>query len=319
MKLPSASVWRLRLIVAVFMAAAVIGWFYLTDPAHGVDTELRVQFLAWCVVVVGPAYLVRRALLGEARSHIAWREAMAGRVAAALAWAALAIVTGLIYVGILLATMGSARAADLPLAAKQYLPVLSAEQRAHWPDLVDPVTLGAQVEQETCPSLKAHSCWNPRAELKTCYENGFGLGQITIAYDCKGGTRFDNFAAARGLDPSLRTWAWPDRYDPVRQLRTLVITDRTNYAHMTGVTDAHERLAMAFSAYNGGLGGVRADQRMCALIAGCDPGRWFGNVELHSMKSRTARPGYGQSAFSINRGYVQNVMVVRRVRYEAWL
>lgn len=320
MKFPPAEIWRFRLIVAVLLAAAVVGWFYVTDPEHGADTALRVQFLAWALVVVGPAYLVRRALLGEARSHVAWRKAMVEKsIPATIAWVALAVVQALIFVSILFATMGSARAADLPPLAKQYLPVLQAEQRAHWPGIVDPVTLGAQVEQETCPSLKSRSCWNTRAELKTCYENGFGLAQITIAYDCKGNTRFDNFAAARGLDPSLRTWAWADRYDPARQLRTLVLMDRNAYNAVTNVPEAHERLAMAFSAYNGGLGGVRADRRLCAQIPDCDPTRWFGNVELHSLKARAARAGYGQSAFAINRGYVQNVMVVRRAHYVGWL
>jgi len=46
-----------------------------------------------------------------------------------------------------------------------------------------------------------------------------------------------------------------------------------------------------------------------------DPGRWFGHVELTSLKARTAVKGYGQSFYEINRGYVRSIWFERRPRY----
>ena len=169
--------------------------------------------------------------------------------------------------------------------------------------------MAAQVEQETCASLKSAKCWNPRAELKTSREYGFGLGQLTVT------SRFDNFKEARKLDVSLRDWAWADRYDPGRQLRTMVLMDKAGFSRLSFIPDQHERLAMSFAGYNGGVGGVLSDRRVCAATKGCDPNRWFGHVEHTSLKAKTAAQGYGQSFFQINRGYVQNIMVVRRQKY----
>ena len=216
----------------------------------------------------------------------------------------------------LLSLSGAASGQTIPPATmarvQQYLPVLQHEQRTHWPDAPAPATLAAQVEQETCASLASKKCWNPKAELKTSREYGFGLGQLTVT------PKFDNFAAARQLDKSLRDWQWSDRYDATRQLRTMVLMDRSAYRSLeSAVPDAQERLAMALSAYNGGLGGVRNDRRLCAHVRGCDPSRWWGHVELHSTKSRTAAAGYGRSFFPINREYVRNILQVRRSRYLA--
>src|SRR5574340_792931 len=295
-----------RLWVMWIAAAAVIVWSAATDPDHGAETFVRLQWLAWVVVVAGPVYLLRRALMDGARSRAAYLKAMEHPIGAGLVFVGLCLLTGMLFLA------SQARAAELPPGAVQYLPVLQAEQRAHWPDMPMPSTLAAQVEQETCPSLTSRKCWNPRAELKTSLEYGFGLGQLTVT------KRFDNFAAARGLDPSLRSRAWTDRYDPIRQLRTLVLMDRGSYRYLNRlVPDEGARLAMTLSAYNGGLGGVLKDRRLCASIAGCDPGRWFGHVADHSTKAKAAVQGYGKSFYAINREYVRNVLIVRRPRYVA--
>jgi len=215
----------------------------------------------------------------------------------------------------LLSLSGAASGQTIPPATmarvQQYLPALQHEQRTHWPDAPAPATLAAQVEQETCASLASKKCWNPKAELKTSREYGFGLGQLTVT------SKFDNFAAARQLDKSLRDWQWSDRYDATRQLRTMVLMDRNAYRSLTSAApDEHERLAMTLSAYNGGLGGVRNDRRLCGMTAGCDPARWWGHVELHSTKARTSAAGYGRSFYAINREYVRNIIRVRRPRYE---
>lgn len=201
--------------------------------------------------------------------------------------------------------------ADLPLNAVTYLPVLVQEVCSHWEDAPHPVYLPAQVEQETCSSLKSKRCWNPRTELKTEREYGFGLGQITVT------SRFNVFNEAKALDLSLKNWKWEDRYDPAYQLRTLVLMDRRNYNTFKLATSTTERMAFALAAYNGGVGGTLNDIKMCRATPDCDSSKWFGNVEHTSLKSRTKWQGYGQSFFEINRGYVHNIIHVRFQKYQA--
>lgn len=295
-----------RFWVMWFAAVMVVAWYFFTDPDGGAETIARLQWLAWIVVGAGPVYLLRKALMpGDGKT--AWAAAMGGNLAAGVVWAGMALLTGLLF----LAVSGRAAAGELPAGAQVHLPLLRAEIARHWADVPQRATLAAQVEQETCASLRSARCWNPRTELKTAREYGFGLGQLTLT------PRFDNFKEARKLDASLRNWQWAERYDPARQLRTMVLMDRGSYQRLRTVADPHERLAMAFSAYNGGMGGVLADRRLCAQVRGCDPGRWFGHVEAHSLKQKTRAHGYGQSFFDINRGYVRNVMYVRRARYDA--
>lgn len=197
----------------------------------------------------------------------------------------------------------------LPPRAVEYLPVLRSVVEAAWPDLPDRALLAGQIEQETCISLTHPSCWNSRAELHTAREYGFGLGQITIT------SRFNTFDTVKGLDPALRGWAWADRYDPARQIRALVALDRNLYRRFAPEDDG---LAFMLSAYNGGLGGVLQDRRLCAAKTGCDPHRWFGHVERTSYRATTKVQGYGQSFFAINRGYVRNIYQ-RKIKYEAAL
>lgn len=289
-------------------ACAVVGWYFLTDPDGGAETVARIQWLAWLVVAAGPAYLLRRSLMDGARSRAAYSKALESPVGAGLVFLGLALLTGLLF----LAFAGQARAGGPPPRALTHLPTLDDEIKRGWPDSPGRSYFAAQVEQETCPSLTSKKCWNPQAELKTSREYGFGLGQLTVT------KRFDNFAEARKLSPSLRDWQWQDRYDARRQLRTMVLMDRTGFRRLGVVGEDKERLAMALSGYNGGMGGVLADRRLCSQVPGCDPNRWFDHVERHSLKAKTAAKGYGKSFFSINREYVRAVMITRRPRYMPW-
>lgn len=195
---------------------------------------------------------------------------------------------------------------------EKYLPMLHRELNTHWPTVSTKSVFAAQVQQETCSSLKSKKCWSPTAELKTSREYGFGLGQITIT------SKFNNFTEARKLDRSLKDWVWENRYNPEYQLRTMVLSDKFNYGKFTWAGGEHDRLAFSFAAYNGGIGGVLSDRAICRTVSGCDQSRWFGHVEHTSNKARVSQKGYGQGFFQINRAYVKNIMVVRRARYKLY-
>jgi hypothetical protein len=209
-----------------------------------------------------------------------------------------------------------APAAELPPQAREHLPMLVTLQRQLWPDAPSPSFLAGQVEQESCISLKHPRCWNPHVELKTSREYGFGLGQTTIAYNADGSLRFDRQAELRAQYASLRGWTFERRFDPRYQLTALVEMDHGIYRRISDASSERERLAMTLSAYNGGESGLRQDRLLCRNTTGCDPDRWFGNVELHSVKSRTPFKGYGKSPFAINREYPPNVLDLRRPKYE---
>lgn len=197
----------------------------------------------------------------------------------------------------------------MPPLAYTFAPLLVMVQGMLWADAPTPEVMAAQVERETCISLTHSKCWSPRAELKTSRENGIGFGQVTRAFNADGSLRFDKQAELRAAHPELRDWTWERRYDPILQLQGLVLMDRTGYARWRPLA-ASDRDGWAFglAGYNGGDGGVGKDRLLCTKVAGCDPARWFGHVELHSTKSRTKWQGYGESPYSINRGYVRQVL-----------
>lgn len=302
----------LRLWLMWVAAAGVVAWSYFTDPSGGAETMVRVQWVAWVVVLAGPVYLLRRALMDGARSRRAYERAMESPIGAGLVFLGLCLLAGLLFLSL------NARAADgPPAAAKPLLPVLADEVNTYWPCLSMPSVLAAQVEQETCITLTHRSCWSPRAELKTSREYGFGLGQHTRAYRADGSLRFDAHAEARERYPALAAWTWDNRYDARLQLRAVVLGNRDCYQTMVrlGLEDDFNALAMCDAAHNGGLAGVLSERRICAGVDRCDPNRWFGHVENHSLKSRVKAAGYGKSWFDINREHVRNVMTVRRYRY----
>jgi hypothetical protein len=289
------------------MPLMVLGWLASTDGFGGQETVVWMQSLLKGVFVLSLAYVSRRILCDGANARELLNASAKHPVGAGLSFLGVCLLTGLLV----LAWSGHVRAEDLPPGARMYGPVLKREMSAHWQGMPLPSALAAQVEQETCPSVKSSLCWNPRTELRTSREYGFGLGQITVT------AKFNNFDAAKRLDRSLSDWRWDERFVPDRQLRALVLMNKQCFQRLRYVEDDYERLAMSFSCYNGGLGGVLADQRLCAARKGCAPGVWFGHVELTSRKGKTAVAGYGQSFFEINRSYVRNVMIARRGKYVA--
>ena len=209
-------------------------------------------------------------------------------------------------------------AAELPAGAVMYMPQLIASQRLIWPDAPMPSFLAAQIEQESCISLKHSKCWNPRAELKTSRENGVGLGQFTRAFKADGSIRFDKISELAAAHASLRGWTWAKRYDPSYQLTAIVEMNKAIYARQRDAASVRDRLSFSLSAYNGGEGSVLQDRRMCANTRGCDPTRWDGNVARTSLKNKVPSKGYGKSFFAINREYVTNILDVRRAKYEPY-
>lgn len=302
-----------RLLFVWVAAVAVVWWYFRTDPDQGRETIQRLQDLAWMLVMFAPVYLGRRALMDGARSKQAYDKAMESATGAGLVFLGLCLLTA----ALLLAFSSRARAEPLPLNATVYVPVLSDEIRTRWPGMPAPSVLGALVEQETCPSLKSLKCWNPRAELKTEREYGFGLGQTTTAYNRDGTERFNKqVELVQTYNADLKQWTFERRYDARLQLRSIVLMQRDTYRRIASLVGVGEdALAMADSAYNGGYSGVLSDRRLCASVPGCNPGRWFGHVANHSTKSQVKWRGYGESAFGINRGHVLAVICQRRGRY----
>lgn len=165
------------------------------------------------------------------------------------------------------------------------------------------------MEQETCYSLTHSKCWNPKAELKTSREYGFGLGQLTVT------SKFNAFAEVKSMDSSLKDWSWENRYDPQFQLRALVVKMRFNYDLTPKTAEPTNRQQFATAGYNGGIYGTLGEIKLCKATKGCDPDVWFGHVEKTSKKSKKAIGEYAKSFFDINREYVRNVFIVRIDRY----
>lgn len=192
----------------------------------------------------------------------------------------------------------------LALAAP-FLPTLLDEQEAWWPDAPFPSAFAGQVEQE--------SLWRQRAELKTAREHGAGFSQITKT------DRFDALSELRSQFPTaFRGWGWGGTlFDARFQLRAVILMDLRNWRVITNTADDRERLAMSLAAYNGGLGGLSSDRRLCAATKGCDPSKWWGHVERVSLKARTVSHGYGQSFFCVNHRYASRV-ADRSQKYMQW-
>lgn len=202
-----------------------------------------------------------------------------------------------------------------------YLPLLKQTQHDLWPDHPYPATQAAQVEQETCITLKHKTCWSPNAQLKTSREYGFGFGQTTISYNADGSERFNTWKDLKKQNRELRDWQWEKRLDPVMQMKSLVLYDRLIYRMFVKSSDDPMQVLMfSYAGYNGGPAGTLKEITMCRSTPGCNAKRWEGTkgalgVESVSNKSRKPWGGYGDSAFSINRKYVKAIVYQRVGKY----
>lgn len=212
---------------------------------------------------------------------------------------------GLVFlVGVITPALG-----QVPENAKIYAPLLREELIQKWPKITPRAYFAGQVEQETCISLKSKRCWSPTVELKTDREYGFGFGQLTVT------KKFNAFNDVKKLDKSLSSWKWENRFDPAFQLKALVLMDKDIYRKLPIAIE--DKLPFMFASYNGGLGGILNDRRLCQSTVGCNPNLWFENVEKTSFKSKVKPLQYGKSFFEINREYPKNILFVRSKKYSS--
>lgn len=284
---------------------AVLAALYFTDPDDGLLTGALVMSLAVNILAIAFSHPARKGLFPylDMEELANDSKTMPGR--------------GLVFLGVciviaaLLGLFGKSANAAVPDQAYQYLPVLRAELDKNWPGAPDRAYMGGLIEHESACPLK-RSCWKPTARLKSAREEGAGLGQLTRAWAKDGSLRFDKLAEMRASHPALREMNWANIYQrPDLQIRTMIVMVKADYLRFTGTLSP---LHFADAAYNGGWGGVQKERRACGLKTGCDPQRWFGNVEHVCLKSRT--PLYGnRSACDINRHHVHDVIYSRAPKY----
>ena len=174
--------------------------------------------------------------------------------------------------------------AQVPRAALPYRATFVRTAHAEW-GLEAPVAVFAgQIEQE--------SRWDP----KVCSAYACGLAQFTPAT-----AAWISGAYAAKLGEN-------NVFNPAWAIRAVLIYDRNLYDQITAATDC-DRWGFTLSAYNGGLGNVRKDVRLC-LGPECDRLRWFRHVELRSSR--------GRAAFRENRHYPRAILFQRQFTYATW-
>lgn len=204
-------------------------------------------------------------------------------------------------------------AADVPKNFLVHKPILVKAIKTSWPDISMPSVIPSLVEQETCYSLTHSRCWSPNAKLQTDREYGFGLGQLTVT------NKFNAFEEVKTLEPKLKGWKWEERFNPEFQLIAILAMLKRNFNIFKTSQIEYDRYAFSLAAYNGGVGGIQADQRICKNTPNCNQYLWFNNVEHTSLKKRTKVAGYGKSFFEINREYPKNILEVRRSKYKPFI
>lgn len=205
----------------------------------------------------------------------------------------------------------------IPPQAFQYFETIKLETNNFMPELEQVNYIPGLIEHESCISLKHSKCWNPKSQLKSQREEGGGLGQLTRAYKGDGSIRFDSLEdMAKRYKLELKELSWNNLYTrPDLQIRAIVLMTRGNYRSLYEIKDASERLKMTDIAYNGGLGGLQKERRVCGLAKDCDPNIWFDNVEKFCLKSK--KPLYGgRNACDINRHHAEDVFHTRMPKYE---
>lgn len=311
--------WRYWAMLALPLLVIVVTAFLSPDGWR--DPLVKMAGIAWSAIAVALAHSGRKALFDYAKGREAWQKSLENPIGAGLSFLGLCLVTAVLCFGL----MGLARAQPVPDRAVAMAPLLVQEIDGYWPSMPYRSYLGSLIEKETCITLKHKGCWSTTARLKTSREEGAGLGQITRAYDANGVLRFDALAETKAMAPeALYELSWANVYTRADLgVRAILVKlkDCDGRFAVLKVSDPFERMSFCDAAYNGGLGGVQNDRKLCNLTKGCDASKWFGNVANTSNKSRAKWQGYGLSAFDINRTHVLATVPLepRRKRYVPYL
>lgn len=174
----------------------------------------------------------------------------------------------------------------IPHAALRYRADLTRNARLIWGLDAPVATFAGQIHQE--------SGWRPDAESKYAA----GLAQFTP----------DTAKWICGAYPALSRGQGPEAggqgpacnvFNPAWAIRALVTYDKHLWQRINA-RDACNRMAMALSAYNGGLGWLNRDIK-AASAAGADPLTWFDSVEQFNA-------GRALWALKENRGYPKPIL-----------
>jgi hypothetical protein len=280
--------------------ALVLAVLWFTDPDGGASVKVWGIRVLSAVVAIALAHWTRKAMFDYPEADVRTLFATSGKTpeGAGRALQAIAIVLA----AVLLTWASFARADTLELQrARAYLPMLEREVDRTWPAHPDRAILPGQISNETaCP--RKSTCNLPTARLKSAREEGAGFLQITRTWRADGSQRFDALTELRDRHPALLAdFSWENVYRrPDLQLRAFVLKALDDNRTFAGVADPRERMVFGLVSHNRGAGGVQSERRACKLSPGCDPGRWFGNVELHCTASRVALYGT-RSACDISR------------------
>ncbi len=198
----------------------------------------------------------------------------------------LALLAGVFWgvVALMVYLPGSAHAQEIPAEAQRYRSDLIRCARAEWGLSAPVAVFAAQIHQESLWRADAHSPAGAQ-----------GLAQFMPA-------------TARWLPQVAPQTGEPAPYNPGWSLRALCAYDRWLWARVQGADDC-ERMAMALSAYNGGLGWVIRDKRAASAQL-LDPRIWWNGVEL-------VNAGRAAWAWRENRGYPRRILRVLTPLYQA--
>ncbi|MCE5333770.1 MAG: hypothetical protein LLG06_04190 [Desulfobacteraceae bacterium] len=213
----------------------------------------------------------------------------------------------LVFVLTLLLAAPCLAAPPITTQARELLPLLASVIRTQWPECPQPWVLAGKIEQE--------SAWKVKAQLKTSREYGFGLGQITIAYNADGTERFNNFTSALRVTMMAKTITWEKRFDPKFQLTYSVLTDRSNFALVSSFFDDGEsRMAGMLVSYNAGPGRI-VQRKAEAVRRGIRvPRTWFDGLEnIHPRSEKKLI--YGRPLYVAVNEYPKLILHTRSPKY----
>jgi hypothetical protein len=216
----------------------------------------------------------------------------------------------------------------IPTKAYPILPIIRDEIKLLDLKLVD-FWVASSMEKESCITLVHGRCFSPESQLLTYWdtaktrerERGIGLPQLTRTFRKDGSLRFDTLTELSNRYPKhLGALTWKNvRQRPDLQIKAKLLLMNETYSKLPTVKTAEDRHAMVVSAYNSGYKRLSTDRQTCKIAKGCDPNRWWGNVESIKAPGFATTPLYGhKSAWHLNRNHVMEIFKVRVHKYKRW-